>query len=59
MRTFGIEYKYCDFFLEYTNFKDDLIGYKRLCCNKKYQQQLFYCCEYTYEYMDDWEKLLP
>ena len=23
--TQGIKYKYCDFFLEYTNFKDDLI----------------------------------
>ena len=23
--TYGIKYKYCDFFLEYTNFKDDLI----------------------------------
>ena len=26
---------YC--FLEYTNFKDDLIEYKCLCCNTKYQ----------------------
>ena len=24
----GIKYKYCDCFLEYTNFKDDLIEYK-------------------------------
>ena len=23
--TFGIKYKYCDCFLEYANFKDDLI----------------------------------
>ena len=28
------KYKYCDCFLEYTNFKDDLIEYKCLCCNK-------------------------
>ena len=26
--TYGIKYKYCDFFLEYINFKDDLIEYK-------------------------------
>ena len=35
--TCGIKYKYCDCFLEYTNFKDDLIEYKCLCCNKNYQ----------------------
>ena len=33
--TCGIKYKYCDCFLEYADFKDDLIKYKRLCCNKK------------------------
>ena len=33
------KYKYCDCFLEYTNFKDDLIEYKCLCCNKNYQQK--------------------
>ena len=27
-------------FFEYTNFKDDLIEYKCLCCNKDYQQKL-------------------
>ena len=27
------------FFLEYKNFKDDLIEHKCLCCNKKYQQK--------------------
>ena len=32
--TCGIKCKYCDWFLEYTNFKDDLIGYKCLICNK-------------------------
>ena len=30
------KYKYCDCFLEYRKFKDDLIGYKSLRCNKKY-----------------------
>ena len=35
-----IKYKYCDCFLEYTNFKDDLKEYKCLCCNKNYQQKL-------------------
>ena len=28
--TYGIKYKNCDSFLEYTNFKDDLIEYKCL-----------------------------
>ena len=37
--TCGIKYKYCDCFLEYTNFKDDLIEYKYLCCEKYYQQR--------------------
>ena len=37
--TCGIKYNYCDFFLEYTNFKDDLIEYKCLCCNKNCQQK--------------------
>ena len=32
----GTEYKYCGCFLEYANFKDDLIEYKCLCCNKNY-----------------------
>ena len=32
-----IKYKYC--FFEYINFKDDLIEYKCLCCNKNYQQK--------------------
>ena len=35
--TCKIKYKYCDCFLEYTNFKDDLIEYIRGCCNKNYQ----------------------
>ena len=37
--TCRIKYKYWNCFLEYTNFKDDLIGYKCLCCNKNYQQK--------------------
>ena len=37
--TYGIKYKYCDCFLEYTNLKDDLLEYKCLCCNKSYQQK--------------------
>ena len=35
--TCEIKYKYCDCFLEYTNFKDELIEYKCLYCNKNYQ----------------------
>ena len=41
-KTCGIcrnKYEYCDCFLENTNFKDDLIEYKCLFCNKKYQQK--------------------
>ena len=30
---------YCDYFLEYTNFKDDLMEYKCLNCNKRYRQK--------------------
>ena len=30
--------KYCECFLEYTNFKYDLTEYKCLCCNKDYEQ---------------------
>ena len=37
--TYGITYKDCDCFLEYANFKDDLIEYKCLCCNKHYQKK--------------------
>ena len=35
----GIQYEYCDCFFEQTNFKDDLIEYKCLCCNKSYQRK--------------------
>ena len=37
--TCGIKYKYCECFLEYTDFKDDLKEYKCLCCNKNCQQK--------------------
>ena len=37
--TYGIKYKYCNCFLEYTNFKDDLIEYKCLCGSKSYQRK--------------------
>ena len=32
--TCGIKYKYCDFFIEYIDFKSDLIEHKCLCCTK-------------------------
>ena len=52
----GIKYKYCDCFLEYTNFKYDLIEYKGLCCNKNYQhefeeklkERFFNTCKFFY-----------
>ena len=37
--TCRIKYKHCDCFLEYTNFKDDLIKYKCLSCKKIYQRK--------------------
>ena len=37
--TCGIKYKDCDYLLEYTSFKDDLIEYKCSCCNKNYQKK--------------------
>ena len=37
--TCGIKNKYCDCSLEYTNFKPDLIEYKCLCYNKRYQRK--------------------
>ena len=37
--TSGIKCKYCDCFLEYTNFEDDLIESKYFCCNKNYQHK--------------------
>ena len=34
----GITYEASGCFLEYTNFKDDLVEYKCLCCNRNYRQ---------------------
>ena len=51
--TCGIKYKYCDCFLKYTNFKDDLIECQCLCCNKNYKFMLLLRKGiYSYEYMD-------
>ena len=36
-KTSRIKYKYCDCFLEFTNFKDNLIECKCLYCNNNYQ----------------------
>ena len=38
-KTCGITYEVCDFFLENTSFKDDLIEYKCLCCKNNYKQK--------------------
>ena len=37
--TCEIKYQNCECFLEYTNFKDNLIKCKCLCCNKNYQRK--------------------
>ena len=37
--TFGIKYNYFVCFLEFKTFKDDLIKFKCLCCNKNYQHK--------------------
>ena len=37
--TFGIKCKCCDCFLKYKHFKDDLIEYKCLICNKNCQRK--------------------
>ena len=39
-QTCGITYQVCNCFLKYTNFKDDLIEHKCLCCNKYHQQKI-------------------
>ena len=38
-KTCGIRYKYCDRFLEYTDFKDDLLEYKSLLYSKNCQRK--------------------
>ena len=37
-KTCGIKYCDCECCLEYANIKDDLIEYKCLCCDKKWQK---------------------
>ena len=37
--TCNIEYKYSGCFLKYTSFKNDLIEYKYLYCNKNYKEK--------------------
>ena len=39
-KTGGIKFKDCECYLEYTSFKDDLVEYKCLCCNKNYQKKV-------------------
>ena len=34
----GIKYKDCEYCLEYTDIKDDLILYKCLCCDRNFQK---------------------
>ena len=35
----GSKYKYCNCYFEYVKFKENLIEYKCLSCNKNYQQK--------------------
>ena len=37
--TCGISNEVCNWFFEYTNFRDDLIEHKCSCCNKYYQKE--------------------
>ena len=39
LKNCGFKYKDCDCFLEYPNFKGDLIEHKSLCCKKNYQKE--------------------
>ena len=39
-KTCGIKYKYCNCFLKHTNFKNNLIEYKRLLCKKNCQRNI-------------------
>ena len=45
----GIKMNICHCFLEYTNFKNDLMEYTCLSCNKSYQRKLIY----SYLIMED------
>ena len=53
--TCGIKYKYCDCFLEYTYFKDDLIECQ-IKLDKKLKEiiSLFYCWEKVFILMNIW-----
>ena len=52
--TCRINCKRCDYFLQYIHFKDDLIDYKYLYCNKNYQHKFNENLKYrfldTYKY---------
>ena len=39
--TWGFKYKYFDYFVEWTHFKDNQIEYKCLYCNKTYQHMFY------------------
>ena len=39
-KTYRIKCNHCHYFLEYTNFEDNLREYKRLCSSKNYQHEL-------------------
>ena len=38
-KTCGIKFKDFEYFIQYTSFKDNLIEYKCLCCNKNCQKK--------------------
>ena len=56
-KTCRIKYKYRECFLEYVNFKDDLIEYKCLCCSKsclrKFDEKLNQRFFSTYKFSSD------
>ena len=52
-KTCGVTYEVCDCFLEYENFKDDLIKYNILCCNIA-SISLFHCCEKVFILTNTW-----
>ena len=49
-----MKYKYCDCFLEYTNFKDDLTQISNYDNNKLIS--LLQKDVYSHEHTDDWKK---